>query len=901
MDERILLFWAKSGTPYHPLLGHMLDTAAVALEVLGREPSRTLGFYSEDLGRPPEEASLLTAFLAGLHDLGKATPVFQIAWEEWRPKLQEAGLGWDPWVEEEDNWVAHGVMTQVLLEEENPYGFPRRARKALARALGAHHGFVPGDGEARLGRDHLHFESDSWKVVRQALAYTYKNALGIGGIQWPQALSGPAVVRQMALASFADWIASDPDFFPYGRDLKDPKGYFQEAQKLAQKALDRLGWRKWHIPERAFGDPYRELFPGRIKEPNALQRAVASLLERSGDSPGPSLLLIEAPMGGGKTEAALFAHLHLAKRMEHRGFYFALPTQATGNGLFPRAKDFLERLYQEASVDLQLQHGANILNEAYQALLRPREVHDGEGGVVAEAWFSPRKRAMLSPYGVGTLDQALLSVLKVKHHFIRLYGLMNRTVISDEIHAYDTYTSGLLESLLSWLKALGSSVVLMTATLPEVQREALLKAYLGKEVDASLPPYPRVALFAGEKVHAESIPWEGKTYWLHKAPVRVEELSRLLLKKPGVVGVIVNTVDRAQRLYGAFGPGERMEENGAILGKRLGDGTEVYLFHARFPAEERARREEAILKRFGREGPRPQKAILIATQVVEQSLDLDFDLLFSDLAPVDLLLQRAGRLHRHDRERPEGLQNPQLYVMGLDGPEFRKKEGEMLFWDMVYEPYVLLATFVALEGRRSLKVPDDVEALLQEVYEAEPERFPEAYRGKAEEFHRSFSQKREGAKATADNLALGKPEEASSVLERGKGGQDLARGLDDDAEDERTQRLLTRLGEPSVGVVLAWKTPGGLYLDPEGRTPLPLEPRSPDEVRQIWGRSVRLSRFPIPQALMKEDPPSAWKGHGILRGLRVLEVGAVVEYKGRSLRVLLDPELGVVYEDPGSP
>jgi len=897
--ETHLTFWAKSGNPYHPLLGHMLDTAAVALEVLAREPASTRRLYAEDLGLPEEEALRWSAFFAGLHDLGKATPVFQMVWPEGAKRVQEAGLSWDGWAEERGNWVAHGVMTQVLLEKELGLSLSRKTRRHLARALGAHHGFVAQGDETERAYAHLRHEQGPWREARAKLVDASREALGLG--EYPsRELSPAAVLRQMALASFSDWVASDPDRFSYGRDLSDPARYFSEARTLAQKALNKLGWHSRKPLAESLPD-FRKAFPHLRDGPNALQEAVKRLVEGL-DAGNPALLLVEAPMGGGKTEAALYAHLALQRANGHRGLYVALPTQATGNGLFPRVKQFLERFAGETPLDLQLQHGASVLNPEYVAL-KPRQVYEGEdgetGGVVASEWFSAKKRAMLSAYGVGTLDQALLGVLTVKHHFIRLWGLMNRTVVLDEVHAYDTYTSGLLKALLRWLRELGSSVVLMTATLPPSRRRELLEAYLGQGQIPELPGYPRVALFHQGRVETKSVCWPEKRYQLQKAPVKVEDLaSKVRQSLPGVLGVVVNTVDRAQALYRAFGEAKEriQDEQGFVLGKRLSDGTEVYLLHARFPAEERQRREKAILKRFGKEGPRPEKAILVATQVVEQSLDLDFDALFTDLAPVDLVLQRAGRLHRHDRERPERHREPVLYIAGLDEPSFHEREGEKLFWNRVYEEYVLFGSFLALKERAEVRVPTDLEALLSSVYERGPEVFPERLKQRAEQAYQGMVERLKKEEETAKNLGLF---DTSALVERGKGGEDLARSLrlDDEVEDERTQRLLTRLGDPSVAVVPVFRRGDRVYLDWEGREEARLKGElSPEEVRRLWARSVRLSRYPIPHSLLKEEPPPAWKRHGLLRNLRPLEVGHFfAEGKGRGVSVELDPELGLVY------
>ncbi len=900
----------------------MLDTAAVAWAILEREPDRTRKLYAEDWGLEEEEALRWLAFLAGLHDLGKASPVFQAAWEEGARQVWDSGLTWDQKLAREV-WVAHGVFTELYVKDFlKGQGFPLRLADPLAKGLGAHHGFLAQGEELKTARLHVKSETSEWKEVRNHLAQRLAQSLGL---DFPLALpvedaAAPAILRVMALASFADWIASDPRFFPYGRD-PEREGYWQEALALGRKALEDLPWPR--VSPRGV-KTFEELFPFK---PNPLQASVPELLQ--GAPREPVLLLVEAPMGLGKTEAALYASHLLRERLDHRGLYVALPTQATANGLFTRIKEFLERLSEGERWELQLQHGTALLNPQYAELLeraRPVEVYDLEaernpseatGGVAASAWFSAKKRAMLAGHGVGTLDQALLGVLKVKHHFIRLWGLMNRVVVLDEVHAYDTYTSGLLRALLLWLRALGSSVILMTATLPKRKREELLSAWGVAGVE--LPPYPRVAAFSGDGLlGARHVPLEEKTLHLQGASPDVAQLAEALKARlPGALGAIVNTVDRAQALYQALGDGERItldglldsfgpgptqgawpglwesrEEKGPwVVGKRLPDGTLVFLLHARFPAEERALREAVTLALFGKHGPRPERAILVATQVAEQSLDLDFDLLYSDLAPMDLLFQRAGRLHRHPRKRPEGHRTPVLLVGGLkDEPEF----GQGLHWNRVYEDYVLLSTWLALQGREALRLPLDLEELLEEVYERDPESFPEGLRDRARKSHQNLKRRLEKDTRVAENLSLAELDRLLNQMDAAALASDFR--LDDEEEDPHTQRFLTRLGEPSVSVVPLYRRGEGWFLDTEGRFPAKLKGSlGKEDVVALWSRVVRLSRFPIPQELLRENPPSAWTKTGLLRGLRALEIGRVFATEQMRVRVDLDPELGVVY------
>ncbi len=356
--------------------------------------------------------------------------------------------------------------------------------------------------------------------------------------------------------------------------------------------------------------------------------------------------------------------------------------------MFSRALTFLRSFARETELDVQLVHGGAALNEQVVAL---RGIHGMPGeSVASSAWFSQRRRPLLSPYGVGTVDQALFATLNVKHHFVRLWGLSNRVVVLDEVHAYDTYTSGLIEALLRWLKVMGSSVVLMSATLPAQRRDALLRAWGLDADDIPELSYPRLLLaddrgLRGGTCDSRPLP-----------PIRLqtvgEDLDSLAacalerLRQGGCGAVIVNTVDRAQALY-------------LKLKDQVGTEVRLLLFHARFPADQRSRQEQAVLDSFGQGGERPAGALLIATQVAEQSLDIDFDFMFTDLAPVDLILQRAGRLHRHRRARPTAHQQATLHVAGLAPhglPDLKSTA-----WEYVYEPYILGRTWRCCRAKAS--------------------------------------------------------------------------------------------------------------------------------------------------------------------------------------------------------
>jgi len=888
------LLLAKSGEPTHSLIGHMLDTAAVALEVLRREPPATLLRLSRSLQLDEYSAARFIAAIVATHDLGKATPAFVARWRPGREKLERAGFRFPLTRPYGD--TPHGALTDGLLERWlGRNGMPLRARRALARAVGAHHGFVSEREHVSRSEDPKVTGGKEWEDARDALL---DELFQVVGAHLPRDVSDippDVTVAIMALASLCDWIASSAEHFPYNRDLSDLKAYFEGACKQAAEALDCIGWHPREPLVRGqeeLEDVFRRCFEG--KEPNSLQRTVGLALR---DLRTPALLLIEAPMGTGKTEAALYAHLYLQRAAGHRGLYMALPTQATGNGMFPRIRKFLEALGGRP-LDLQLQHGAALLNREYRALQPVRVGESPDDAVTAHEWFTARKRAILSEYGVGTVDQALLGVLPVRHHFVRLWGLGNRTVVLDEVYAYDVYTSTLIESLVRWLGRLGSSVVLLSATLSRRQRERLIQAYGGNMPDEE-PRYPCVVVVPeGGRAHAWSVTVPERRIRLLGLPKGVPEVgarARALAQAGGCVACIVNTVERAQALYrwltseGGRPTGEPICEKGIQVGRRV-EGVEVYLLHARYPSEERLVREELVQRLFGKEGyengSRPRKAILIVAQVVEQSLDVDFDAMIADLAPVDLLLRRAGRLHRFDAKRPEAHAEARLWVAGLED-DLPDLEG----WESMYSAYVLLRTWWVLRRRPEITVPTEVEHLIERVYGEETLDTPAEVGRRLEEARRQHEEEDKKRLHWARGVAV---EEVQDLL--GPGADVVsARRLEDD-EEQGGQVPLTRYDEPSVSVVPLHRVGEALFLDRDGaeRVDLDSEP-SDDLAERIFMRSVRLVDWWVVRAFERVRCPQGWRKHPLLRHLRPLELeGGLARIASRL--VTLDPELGVVYD-----
>ena len=853
----------------------MLDTAAVAFEVLHAEPERTRSLYGGDLQSDVDAALKWVAALAGAHDIGKASPAFQGLWEEGRRRCEAAGLVWTRRSEKES--APHGVIGQKVLGDWlTALGWQPEAARRAADAVGAHHGYRYSQREVRGVRSSVLGTDEGWSRVREDLLHRHLQALAVGHAPPIDGLSPEGYMRLAGLASFCDWIASDADLFPFGRDPSDPTLYLMEARSLARIALRRIWWPKTE-PLLPAPKTFNEVFGFPPREIQSIAEAeTASAFE-------PSLVLVEAPMGEGKTEAALMAHLNLQRNLGHRGIYVAMPTQATGNAMFQRVKDLLANLGFEDATDLMLVHGAAWMEREQQSA-RPSEVNrDGSASedVSTSEWFSQRKRPLLVANGVGTVDQALMADLNAKHQFVRLWGLGNRTIVFDEVHAYDVYTSALIEGLVMWAKALGSSVVLLSATLPKAKRLALLRAF-GAEDDCAVP-YPRMTLVSGSAVNTVNLPSHcSARVWIEEAPIEPKELAAFLLSRavPGSrVGCIVNTVGRAQKIY-------------RELQAAKNPATDLDLFHARYPATERRRRERQAIRRYGKDSDRGEGArILVSTQVAEQSLNLDFDLLVTDLAPVDLVLQRMGRLHRYAVPRPAGMERPVVCIAGLA----RVQElPNLVPARYVYHELLLLRTWLALREVDEIGLPHDIEALIERVYGDELFAAPGALGERLRLAEEDFAVQVRDDRRTALGRMIPEPE---AFFDRVLGPET------EDSEDPFRPSVLrpqTRLGRPSVIVVPLYRRhDGGATLDDQGRWPVNLEDVTRRGVRRLLRRSINVSHPEVFSALGVAEVPAGWGSQALLRYVKPLwlkEDGAA-EF-GRT-RVRLDPDLGLEYTRKG--
>lgn len=837
-----------------------------------------------------ETAGRWIAFFAGLHDLGKASPGFAVRWPGAHARLRALGLS----TVAPRRTVPHGFVSAYLIRNLLPeWGLSRKSAVGVAHAVGGHHGRFP-DPDTMA-----HVEDNAggrlWQNAQRDLVAVLAHVLDIPHLPVPQSnlLADSAfLIRLAGLTSVADWIGSNHTYFPFVGDAFTLPGYAELARDQALEALQDLGW--FHRPDQVEALSFVDLFD---RMPNALQQQVEAIADRLD---GTSLVVLEYPMGGGKTEAALYLANALQAQAGQQGMYVALPTMATSNQIFSRVQAHLARRFPGHTINLQLLHGRADLNPAFARLIRRGQglpdapvIGDGldvEANILAAEWFTQKKQALLAPFGVGTVDQALLAALDTRHYFVRLFGLAGKVVILDEVHAYDAYMQTLLSHLLTWLAACGSSVVLLSATLPRQTRAQLMCAFargLGVSLDkATLPSaaYPRISWLTAGGVDSVSV----KTSEARR--VRLQHLDasdhqwmvalRERLDAGGCAAVLCNTVTKAQQTYLA-------------LRRHFADD-ELMLFHARYPFDQRMALEMAVVQRFGRDGhARPPRMVCVATQVIEQSLDIDFDLMVSELAPVDLILQRSGRVWRHHRQdRPEHHPGPELWLLlpettAQGVPEFDRATA------FIYDEHLLLRSYLALKDLRELAIPAGVEDLIEGVYSPAdppdwaPAELRTAWTQSAQRMYQGDAHDRRQARIREI------PDLCTEIIDY----HPVA--LEEDAPDVHVAHQgMTRLGGPSVEVTCLYERRGQLFCTLDSDQPVDLERRpSPDEIQALLGRSLRISFNPgLVKRILEEPVPAAWQATPHLRRHRLLRFAPDGACLTEGLPLRLDPVLGLCVE-----
>lgn len=732
-------YWGKARTDqessdinYHLLPYHSLDVAAVASAWWDSSRSLRHHFSSArgSLSEPQLKAWIL--FFISLHDYGKLDIRFQCkvpgVWKRLQVGLTEgveipsvhqckqydhglSGLFWfdqdnrDSVAREADGWS----MLEALAAGDESGGLSPHWL-AWMRSVAGHHGFVhPGIPD----KPDLDFPS----TLPRTLADNDKTAR----LQWVHDAAGlflepvgltlddtpPNPSNLLAgFCSVSDWMGSrsDESLFKYEpRADLDLSEYFESRRmEDAEQVLELAGLRARRKP---FGGVQR-LLPAEY-QPRQLQTLVDELPAQ------PGVTVVEAPTGSGKTEMALAYAWRLLDANLADSIIFAMPTQATANAMLKRVEQLAKVLFED-NPNLVLAHGNARFNEDFSRLKTTGSTCQGEEAwAQCNAWLAEsRKRIFLGQIGICTIDQVLISVLPVKHRFVRGFGVGRSVLIVDEVHAYDAYMYGLLNAVLDAQREAGGSALLLSATLNQALRDDLLasgESTLGSSPDRPAP-YPLVS-WSGERGHVQAytLPQEQlpeqrtvQTECLYSNDLLPDSAlcQRIIeaAENGAKVAVICNLVDVAQSLYQHF--------------SQATTTVETDIFHARFCLHDRLAKENSVLSHYGVDRKDHGGRILIATQVIEQSLDIDLDWLITQLCPVDLLFQRMGRLHRHAwRERPRGFEEPVCTVLMPSSTNYG-------LHGLIYaNTRVLWRTVARLKGSSQITFPEAYRDWIETIYQ----------------------------------------------------------------------------------------------------------------------------------------------------------------------------------------
>lgn len=744
LSNKATTLWAKkrpteSGQQlWLPLVIHLNDTQNVINYLFNQwfSPNQQR-ILAGDLS--DEDIHKLIKFVGFTHDIGKATPAFQT----------KPSYGHDDLLDDEltEKLIRNGfpALNDIQLPSRSASPHARAGEAILEKykvpdSIGAIIGGHHGKPELSRQEDDInvhtsnYYQRDKDPVIQSNWIEVQKELLDYGletsgyetVSQIPEITQPQAVILEGLLIT-ADWLASSEYL------LDDKETVLFPLIEINQTCED----------VDTTTDPY-EVHWGFHARP--VQAAMTDVIEKTID---PGMVIVEAGMGLGKTEIALLAAEQLAYINGQDGIFMGLPTQATTNAMFDRVSDWLTIIAhsQGESFPIKLIHGKAQFNHDYTSLPRASNV-GGQNAVVVNSWFSGKK-SILTKFTVGTIDNLLLMGLKQKHLFLKHLGFSGKVVIIDEAHAYDVYMNQYLYKAITWLGAYHVPIVILSATLPKEKRNALLKAYLKGKYGIKYKrtfqapadwqeqqAYPLLSILDGNQLkqvtHFPGQSGQSSTkLQVYRLNLDDADLIQSVLKKisgGGIAGIVVNTVKRAQ-----------------VLAKLVPEDIKMMLLHSGFLATDRELQEEELQQTIGKGALRPAKMIVIGTQVLEQSLDIDFDVLYTDIAPIDLILQRAGRLHRHKIPRPKSLESTEIYVMGINGPGDYGDANES-----IYPKYLLMKSDYFLE--KAVMLPNDISKLVQKVYdprtdnEIAQEEIPGIADSRAE-FDKHLEQEKRKAKA----------------------------------------------------------------------------------------------------------------------------------------------------------
>lgn len=912
LSNKTLSLWGKKNVNddnekmWLPLIAHLIDTKNVINWLYnhwindGQRHILQRNFEDEDI------VQNLVKFLGYIHDIGKATPAFQIKQsyihnEDLDQNLVEKllrnsfdGLDNSKIKKINTSKTPHALAGEVILENNG-------LNESIGAIIGGHHGKPQEeyfDYEDQLNNwTSNYYQSDSgsetsvganWKQVQNELINYGLGLCHFNNLEDIPDVTEPQAVILEGLVIMADWLASgeylvkdnqrvplfplipvDQDFASINTDER-----YRQGISVWADLFDPWEPEVINNPRRVYKERWK-FTPRQIQE---------KMSETIGASLDPGIIIVEAPMGIGKTEIALTAVEQLAAKTGMNGLFFGLPTQATANAMFNRVDKWLSEIAtdQKEKLQIKLMHGKAQFNEEYRNIPNADNIEDGSSSVVVNEWFNGKK-SILSSFVIGTVDQLLLMGLKQKHLALRHLGMSGKVVVIDEVHAYDIYMDSYLEKAVQWLGAYHVPVIALSATLPVAKRNSLLQTYcVGKygnkrfkttnEDWKTCHSYPLLSILDGKtlkQVSDFSDELKNTSIEITRLNIEDSELIKTINQKisdGGVAGVIVNTVRRAQELA-------RLAES------KMPSDVNILVLHSAFLATDRRKLENKLQDAIGKNKKRPYKMIVIGTQVLEQSLDIDFDVMYTDIAPMDLILQRIGRLHRHQIQRPKKLEKPQLYIMGIN--EFGNYGDAN---ESIYAKYLLTKTDYFLKDK--VNIPSDISDLVQKVYSETTDSEIKNLRESKQIFE--INQKKSKHKANGYQIEAPDDEETLHGWLDNDSGTDL--------KDSKAEAAVRDTNE-SIEIVL-------LYQDDKGYNLL-----NGQSIEDVYDNIIAQQLIRLPHALTINIDRSIeelekittkhfpqWKDSNWLKGslALVLDKNKETEFNGYSVKYSRD--LGLIYK-----
>jgi len=741
----------------HLLLYHALDVASVASVLLQKE-SRVLSKLSAITGVEKKLLLQFLLFLVAIHDIGKFSITFQNIIPELLKILQDRSSS----KQYQHDKARHDQLGMYLFDAELSRRLSAYLEKAsisrpnqrkvtsiiriLVNTTLGHHGIPPRSNANVYVGDY--FEADDQNAVKEFfddmvdfflpgdLLISFLSSLESDREVLKRIVNElkPVTWNLAGIITQSDWIASGSDF-SFQSTYESIEEYWNKIKTNAEAAVEKTGILPT-APNQSAG--FSHLFPEYTDSATDLQKKCNEIELTS----GPQLFILEDLTGSGKTEAAMTLVSRIMASGKADGCFIGLPTMATANAMYSRMRLCYRKLFAEDKPSIVLSHGARHLAEEFRSsiltnvadenLAKPDLSHEevNSGKFHCTNWLADStKKSLFADIGVGTVDQLLLSILPVRYQNLRFHGMTNKVLVVDEVHAYDPYMNRLLRAVLRAHSSAGGSSVLLSATIPhELKKQLIESFYEGIGIEKSnLSPddnFPLITKVDTSGTREVPVNYDQKHRQVDVELLYDEEDTCARIKHDLYSGMCVSWIrNTVSDVFDAY---EKLTMDYGIPEKN------IIVFHSRFAYADRMRIEEQVLGQFGKESSRETRAgkLVISTQVIEQSLDLDFDVMVSDLAPIELVIQRAGRLHRHERGSRGA---PKMYVLcppETDSPESDWYKRVFPKAAYVYKNTTILwRTKEILKKEKAIILPQRARALVESVYGENPIEAPECFIG----------------------------------------------------------------------------------------------------------------------------------------------------------------------------